>query len=45
MKARKFPLEAVEKVLLRVTQAIPAGERFGLYSDGWEGSASMIHDD
>jgi hypothetical protein len=41
----KRALKAVEEVLLRITQAIPPGERYGLYSDGWEGSASMIHDD
>ena len=41
----KRALLAVQDVLLRVTKAIPAEDRFGLYSDGWEGSASMIHDD
>jgi len=41
----KRAVSAVKDVLLRITQAIPAEDRFGLYSDGWEGSASMIHDD
>jgi hypothetical protein len=41
----KRALKAVKEVLLRVTQAIPAENRFALYSDGWESSASMVHDD
>jgi len=41
----KRALSATEDVLLRLTQVIPAENRFGLYSDGWEGSASAIYDD
>lgn len=41
----KRALSAVEAVLLQVMQAIRPEDRFGLYSDGWEGSASMIYED
>jgi hypothetical protein len=41
----KRSLTATEEVLLRLTEAIPVEDRFGLYSDGWEGSASPIFGD
>lgn len=38
----KRALEAVKDVLSRITLAMSPEARFGLYADGWEGSASMI---
>ncbi len=41
----KRALKTTKEVLLRLTEMIPAEHRFGLYSDGWEGSASALRDD
>ena len=41
----KRSLKATEDVLLRLTEAIPAEDSVGLYSDSWEGSATIIYDE
>lgn len=41
----KRALNATKEVLLLLTEVIPVEERFGLYSDSWEGSARAIYGD
>lgn len=41
----KRALRTAEDVLGQLCEAIPAEERFGLFSDSWEGSASVVRDD
>jgi hypothetical protein len=41
----KRSLKAVQDVLLRLTEAIPEEDSVGLYSDSWEGSATVIYDE
>ena len=40
----KRSLKATEDVLLRLTEVIPAEDSVGLYSDAWEGSATIMND-
>jgi hypothetical protein len=41
----KRALRTAKDVLLKLCEAIPVEERFGLFSDTWKGSASAIRDD
>lgn len=41
----KRALKSAEDILLKLCEVIPDEYSFGLYSDGWEGSASVIDDD
>ena len=41
----KRALRATRDVLLRFTEAVPAEDSVGLYSDSWEGSATAMSDD
>jgi hypothetical protein len=40
----KRSLKATQDVLLRLTEVIPAEDSVGLYSDAWEGSATIMND-